>query len=892
MSNESLFKKCLKEKILFLDGAMGTLLQKYNLSENDYRGTLFKNSTVNLKGNFEVLSLTQPQIIEDIHRAYLDAGADIIECNTFNSNSIVQSNYHLENSIKELNKASVKIARKIADEYTKKTPNKPRFIAGSIGPTTKSLTISSDIMNPEKRDITFDELVKSYSEQVEVLICSDIDILLVETIFDTLNVKAAIYAIQEVQNKLHTNIPTMISVTLTDKSGRTLSGQTLEAFYYSIEFAKPICVGLNCSLGIEEMKPHIKQLAEIAPCAISIYANAGLQNEFGEYETSPIQMANEYKKLATDNIINIYGGCCGTTPNHIKEIVELLKDYKPREIATKKKLQEHNFCGLTPLTINSEFIQIGENTNISNSKDFRTAILNNNFDKAINIAQKQIKNGAKIIEICLDSEQYNTKEIMKRFLNRIATEPNITQVPIMLTSTDFDVIKTGLKCIQSKVIVNSISFENGEKDFINKAIELQKFGSSIVVNVSDEQGSATDTNRRIKIIDRAYKILTEKCNYNPNDIIFDLNVLPIATGIKEQNSNAISFLETLKILKQKYPDILFLGRISNVSFAFNGNDKIQDVIHSIFLHHAIKNGLSMGILSPRQLPKYESIEKRIKSLIENVIFNKSEDAQNKFVEYINSNKNILTNKKENHIISEWRTLPVNKRLQYALLKGTDEFIEPDLYEALTKYKPIDIIEKILLEEMNILNDYFSEGKMFLPQVVKSSRIMKKAIDILQTKLKTQNKYIGKIVLATVKGDVHDIGKNILSLVLTCHNFKVIDLGIMVDSTKILETAKKENADIIALSGLINSSLEEMQQIAKDMEIEGFKLPALMIGGATTSKKHTAIKIAPKYKGLVIHTTNASEAAFVAKKIIKKDKKFIQKIQDEQKEILNEYLKDI
>ena len=892
MSNESLFKKCLKEKILFLDGAMGTLLQKYNLSENDYRGTLFKNSTVNLKGNFEVLSLTQPQIIEDIHRAYLDAGADIIECNTFNSNSIVQSNYHLENSIKELNKASVKIARKIADEYTKKTPNKPRFIAGSIGPTTKSLTISSDIMNPEKRDITFDELVKSYSEQVEVLICSDIDILLVETVFDTLNAKAAIYAIQKVQNRLHTNIPTMISVTLTDKSGRTLSGQTLEAFYYSIEFAKPICVGLNCSLGIEEMKPHIKQLAEIAPCAISIYANAGLQNEFGEYETSPIQMANEYKELATDNVINIYGGCCGTTPNHIKEIVELLKNYKPREITTKKKLQEHNFCGLTPLTINSEFIQIGENTNISNSKDFRTAILNNNFDKAINIAQIQIKNGAKIIEICLDSEQYNTKEIMKRFLNRIATEPNITQVPIMLTSTDFDVIKTGLKCIQSKVIVNSISLENGEKDFINKAIELQKFGSSIVVNVSDEQSSATDTNRRIKIIDRAYKILTEKCNYNPNDIIFDLNVLPIATGIKEQNSNTISFLEALKILKQKYPDILFLGRISNVSFAFNGNDKIQDVIHSIFLHHAIKNGLSMGILSPRQLPKYESIEKRIKSLIENVIFNKSEDAQNKFVEYINSNKNILTNKKENHIISEWRTLPVNKRLQYALLKGTDEFIEPDLYEALTKYKPIDIIEKILLEEMNILNDYFSEGKMFLPQVVKSSRIMKKAIDILQTKLKTQNKYIGKIVLATVKGDVHDIGKNILSLVLTCHNFKVIDLGIMVDSTKILETAKKENADIIALSGLINSSLEEMQQIAKDMEIWGFKLPALMIGGATTSKKHTAIKIAPKYKGLVIHTTNASEAAFVAKKIIKKDKKFIQKIQNEQKEILNEYLKDI
>ena len=891
MSNESLFKKCLKEKILFLDGAMGTLLQKYNLSENDYRGTLFKNSTVNLKGNFEVLSLTQPQIIEDIHRAYLDAGADIIECNTFNANSIVQSNYHLENNIKELNEASVKIARKVADEYTKKTPNKPRFIAGSIGPTTKSLTISSDIMNPEKRDITFDELVKSYSEQIEVLVRSNIDILLVETIFDTLNAKAAIYAIQEVQNRLHTNISTMISVTLTDKSGRTLSGQTLEAFYYSIEYAKPICVGLNCSLGIEEMKPHIKQLAKIAPCAISIYANAGLQNEFGEYETSPIQMANEYKELAKDNIINIYGGCCGTTPNHIKKIVELLKDYKPREITTNKKLQEHHFCGLNPLTINSEFVQIGENTNISNSKDFRNAILNNNFDKAINIAQEQIKNGAKIIEICLDSEQYNTKEIMKRFLNRIATEPNITQVPIMLTSTDFDVIKTGLKCIQSKVIVNSINLENGEKDFIDKAIELQKFGSSIVVMANDEQGLATDINRRIDIIDRAYKILTEKCNYNPNDIIFDLNILPIATGIKEHNSNAISFLEALKILKQKYPEVLFISRISNVSFAFNGNENIQDVIHSTFLHHAIKNGLSMGILNPKQLPKYENIEKEIKSLIENVIFNKSEEAQNELVEYINSNKNILTNKKETPIISEWRTLPVNKRLQYALLKGTDEFIEVDLNKALTKYKPIDIIEKILLEEMNILNDYFSEGKMFLPQVVKSSRIMKKAIDILQTKLKTQNKYIGKIVLATVKGDVHDIGKNILSLVLTCHNFKVIDLGIMVDSAKILETAKKENADIIALSGLINSSLDEMQQIAKDMEIEGFKLPALMIGGATTSKRHTAIKIAPKYNGLVVHTTNASEAAFVAQKIVQKDKEFIQKIKDEQKEILNEYLKE-
>ncbi|MCR5265035.1 MAG: methionine synthase [Cyanobacteria bacterium RUI128] len=884
----SLIRNILQEKILILDGAMGTMIQKYNLSEKDYRGELFKSSAVDLKGNNELLSLTKPEVIKEVHSEYLKAGADIIECNTFSANSISQKDYNLESMVEELNRASVRIAREVAEEYS--TPDKPRFIAGSIGPTNKSASISPDVMNPAYRDVSFDELVECYSEQIKVLAEEGVDVFLVETIFDTLNAKAAIYAVRKVLNELKKDIPLMLSVTLTDKSGRTLSGQTLEAFYYSVEFGKPMTVGLNCSMGIDSMIPYVEELSEYANCGISLYANAGLPNEFGGYDETPEHVAEGYKYLAEKGCLNVAGGCCGTTPEHIRAIHDALKGIKPRTSEFKKRTFTP-FCGLEPFIYdgNQNFIMIGERTNVTGSKKFARLISEGNYAEGVNIARQQVENGANIIDICMDSDLSDSKSDMCSFLNLIASEPDISKVPVMIDSSNFDVIEAGLKCIQSKPVVNSISLKVGEDKFIKEAKIIKELGGCVVVMAFDENGQATGVDDRVEIVSRAYELLTEKCGYEPTDIIFDLNVFPLATGMKEHNNNAVSFIEALKILKKKFPLALFSGGISNISFSFRGMNRIREAIHTVFLYHAIRAGLTMGIVNAGMLMTYDEIEEPLKTLVEDVVLNKREDASERLLEYAEkaSDDNRQDNKKTQE---EWRNQPVDKRIQYALIKGNTSFIEADLEEALGKYTPLEIIEGILLEGMNIVGEYFGSGKMFLPQVVKSSRIMKEIVDKLQKDFEQSktSSNIGTVVLATVKGDVHDIGKNILSLILVCNGFKVIDLGVMVNSSDILESARKYNANIIALSGLITPSLEEMQKVAERMEKEGFKLPALMVGGATTSKKHTAIKIAPNYNGLVVHTTNASEAVVAAQKIVMKDEEFIKGVREEQEKIRNGY----
>ena len=880
--------ECLRDRILILDGAMGTMLQRFNLQEADFRGELFADSRVDLKGNNDLLSLSNPSYIESVHRAYLEAGADIIECNTFNANSISQKDYGTEKFVKDMNRAAVRLARRLADEFS--SSKKPRFIVGSIGPTNKSASISPDVMHPEKRNVSFDELVECYKEQVIVMAEEGVDAFLIETIFDTLNAKAAIYAINEVLREKNIDIPIMLSVTLTDKSGRTLSGQTLSAFYYSIEHANPLTVGLNCSMGIDSMIPYLEELAKIADCGISVYANAGLPDELGKYTQTPEKMADGYEYLAKKGIISIAGGCCGTTPEHIKEISERLKKYKPRT-CTGKVRSYTPLCGLETFIYDGEqnLIMVGERTNVTGSKKFANLIREGDFDSALKIAQNQIEKGANVIDVSMDMELSDSVSNMTKFLNLVASDPDISRVPVMLDSSDFDVIKAGLKCVQSKPIVNSISLKNGEETFIKQADFIRNMGGIPLVMAFDENGQATEVDDRVRIVSRAYNILTKKCGFNPSDIIFDLNVFPLATGIKEHNSNGVSFIEALKILKQKFPSSLFSGGISNISFSFRGMNKIREAIHSVFLYHAVKAGLDMGIVNAGMLMIYDEIEEPLKTLVEDVVLNRREDASEKLLKYAEGIKKCdfgeTTSKKE-----EWRNEPVEKRIQYALIKGDTTYIDDDLKEALKTYKPIDIIEKILLEGMNIVGEYFGSGKMFLPQVVKSSRIMKEFVDKLEKDFEKDNdkKKIGTIVLATVKGDVHDIGKNILSLMFVCNGFEVIDLGVMVNTSDILLAGKEHNADIIALSGLITPSLEEMQKVAEQMEKEGFKLPALMVGGATTGKKHTALKIAPMYSGLVVHTTNATEAVVAAQKIVLKDKEFIKSVKDEQQKLLKEY----
>ena len=883
-----MLRESLKERILILDGAMGTNIQKYGLTEADYRGDIFKNHSVDLKGNNDVLALTRPDVIKDIHRKFLAAGADIIEANTFASNRISQTEYGLIGYIKELNRASVKVAREAAKEFS--TPDKPRYVAGSIGPTGKTASISPDVVNPSFRNITFDDLADTYKEQAEVLAEEGVDAFLIETIFDTLNAKAAIYAINQVQKEKGTNIPVMISVTLTDKSGRTLSGQLLEAFYYSIEYAKPLSVGINCAMGINDMKPHIIELSDYVNCYVSLYANAGLPDAFGNYKDKPDVMAQGYLDLAKKGCINIAGGCCGTTPEHIKAIADTLKGVKPRVLPERKG--KCTFSGLEPFVFereNNNFVVVGERTNVTGSKKFADLIESNNITEAVNVARKQVENGANIIDINMDKGLIDSEKMMRNFLNYAATEPDVAKVPFMIDSSKFEVIRTGLKCIQGKAIVNSISLKEGEGKFIEHAREINDLGAAMVVMAFDEQGQASTTERRVEIVERAYRILTERLGIPDENIIFDLNIFPVATGITEHNINAVSFIEAVKIIKSKYPRVLVSGGVSNLSFSFRGMNRVRSALHSVFLYHAINAGMDMGIVNAGMIEIYDEIEEPLRTLCEDVILNKSDDAGDKLLEYGGKYRGEITHETDKYK-NEWRNTSVEERLQYALMKGNTEYLEEDILEALKIYPPLEIIEKPLMAGMDKIGVLFGEGKMFLPQVVKSARVMKNAVDLIKEHLQKneEKKHIGKIVLATVKGDVHDIGKNILSLILSCNNFEVIDLGVMVSCKDILEAARENDADLVGLSGLITPSLDEMITVAEQMEKEGLNLPGLLIGGATTSKLHTALKIAPKYHGVVVHTSNASEVASVAQKIISGDKEFIKSVKKEQEKLVKEY----
>ena len=883
-----MLRDLLKERILILDGAMGTNIQKYGLEEADYRGEIFKNHSVDLKGNNDILALTRPDVIKDIHRRFLESGADIIEANTFGANRISQTEYGLTDYIKELNKASVRVAKEVAKEYS--TPEKPRFVVGSIGPTGKTASISPDVQNPSFRNITFDELAEAYKEQVEVLVEEGVDAFLIETIFDTLNAKAAIYAINQVQKEKNTNIPIMISVTLTDRSGRTLSGQELEAFYYSIEYAHPLSVGINCAMGINDMKPHIIELSDYVNCYISLYANAGLPDAFGNYKDTPEVMSKGYLDLAKNGYINIAGGCCGTTPEHIKAIADALNGIKPRPLPEQKN--KCAFSGLEPFVYkceNNNFIVVGERTNVTGSKKFADLIESNNIEEAINVARRQVENGANIIDINMDKGLIDSEKMMVEFLNYAATEPDVSKVPFMIDSSKFEVIRAGLKCIQGKAIVNSISLKEGEEKFIEHAREINDLGAAMIVMAFDEQGQAATTERRVEIVERAYRILTEKVGIPDENIIFDLNIFPVATGMKEHNINAISFIEAVKIIKTKFPRVLISGGVSNLSFSFRGLNRVRSALHSVFLYHAINAGMDMGIVNAGMIEIYDDIEEPLRTLCENVILNKSDDAGEKLFEYGERYRGEVTHEADKYK-NKWRNGTVEERLQYALMKGNTEYLEEDIKEALNIYSPLEMIEKPLMAGMDKIGVLFGEGKMFLPQVVKSARVMKQAVDIIKEYMpkNSEQKHIGKIVLATVKGDVHDIGKNILSLILTCNNFEVIDLGVMVSCKDILEAAKENNADLIGLSGLITPSLDEMITVAEQMESEGLNLPGLLIGGATTSKLHTALKIAPKYHGVVVHTSNASEVASVAQKIISADKEFIKTIKEEQEKLIKEY----
>ncbi|MCX7798600.1 MAG: methionine synthase [Melioribacter sp.] len=886
MNKFDLLTKILNERILVLDGAMGTMIQSYRLNENDFRGNRFNDHPVELKGNNDILVLAKPEIIKEIHKAYLEAGADIIETNTFNSTAISQADYKTESLIYEINFEAAKIAKEVANEFTTKNPDKPRFVAGALGPTNKTLSISPDVNNPAYRAVTFDEVKNAYKEQVKGLIDGGVDILLLETIFDTLNAKAAIFGIMELFDELNIQLPIMISGTIVDMSGRTLSGQTIEAFWISISHTKNLLsVGLNCSLGPSQMRPFISELSRIANVFVSIYPNAGLPNEFGEYDESPELMAKVLEEFAKEGFFNILGGCCGTTPEHIKAFAEIAKKYPPRKIP---KIEPYlRLSGLEPLVFrpDTNFVNIGERTNVTGSRKFARLIKENKYEEALSVAREQVENGAQMLDVNMDEAMINSEEAMTKFLKYIASEPDIAKVPIMIDSSKWSVIEEGLKCLQGKGVVNSISLKEGEDVFKERAKKILMYGAAVVVMAFDEEGQADTFERKINICKRAYKILTEEVNFPPQDIIFDPNIFAIATGIEEHNQYAINFIEATRWIKKNLPLCKVSGGVSNISFSFRGNDIIREAIHSAFLYHAIEAGMDMGIVNAGQLAVYEEIPKDLLERVEDVLFNRRPDATERLIEYANSiNKE---SKKEVEDLS-WRNTSVEERLKHSIIKGIIDFIEQDIEEARQKYSnPLQIIEGPLMDGMNVVGDLFGSGKMFLPQVVKSARVMKKAVAYLipyieqSQKSSDQKTQAGTILLATVKGDVHDIGKNIVAVVLSCNNYNVIDLGVMVPSDKILSTAIEKNVDIIGLSGLITPSLDEMVHVAKEMERLGLKIP-LLIGGATTSRIHTAVKIAPNYSSATIHVLDASRSVGVVSNLLNKETrdKFIEEIKNE------------
>ena len=856
-------------KILVLDGAMGTMIQKYDLGEEDYRGERFKDYPSPLKGNNDLLSLTRPDIIKEIHKKYLAAGADIIETNTFSATSVAMADYNMEELVYELNYESAKLAKEAADEFTKKTPDQPRYVAGSIGPTNKTASLSPDVNNPGYRAISFDELVETYKEQIKALDDGGVDILLVETVFDTLNAKAALFAIQSYYEEIKKDmLPVMISGTITDQSGRTLSGQTIEAFLYSVSHFPLMSVGINCALGADLMRPYIKTLSEKAPFKVSMYPNAGLPNEFGEYDQTPTEMADILEEYLSEGHINIVGGCCGTTDKHIAEIAKRAKNYAPHVPPKLERVPKYS--GLEPLSIfeGSNFINIGERTNIAGSIKFKKLIQQEKYEDAIEVAKDQVENGAQVLDVNMDDGMIDGLNAMTTFLNLIASEPDIAKIPVMIDSSKWEIIEAGLKCVQGKSIVNSLSLKEGEEEFLERAAKVKMYGAAIVVMAFDEKGQADTYDRRIEICKRAYDLLVNKINFPPEDIIFDPNILAIATGIDEHNNYGVDFINATRWIKENLPYAKVSGGVSNLSFSFRGNNAVREAIHSVFLFHAIKAGMDMGIVNPGMIEVYDEIPKALRDLCEDVVLNRSEDATEKLVDFAESFKG---EKKEKKRDLEWRNAPVKQRIAHALVKGIPEFIEADAEEARQELsRPIEVIEGPLMDGMNIVGELFGEGKMFLPQVVKSARVMKKAVAYLQPFIEDEkdenSRSKGKILMATVKGDVHDIGKNIVSVVLACNNFDVIDMGVMVPAEKILAMAKEENVDIIGLSGLITPSLDEMVNVAQEMERLNFKVP-LLIGGATTSRVHTAVKIDPHYSDTVLHVSDASKSVPVAQMVL-------------------------
>lgn len=867
-------KKALKERIIVLDGAMGTMIQNQKLDEAAFRGDRFKDYDREVQGNNDLLNLTQPALLRNIHAEYLDAGADIIETNTFNSTRLSQADYGMEELARELNVASARLAREIADEYTAKNPDKPRFVAGAVGPTSRTASLSPDVNNPGYRNVDFQTLVDNYYEAVSGLVEGGSDLILIETIFDTLNAKAAIYATQQFFEDSGIELPIMISGTITDASGRTLSGQTTEAFYNSVAHAKPISIGLNCALGADALRPYVEELSNKAETYVSAHPNAGLPNEFGEYDQSPEEMAEIIEGFARDGFLNIIGGCCGSRPEHIEAIANAVSKYPPRQIPERPKALR--LAGLEPFTgdENTLFINVGERTNVTGSKRFLRLIKEEQYEEALSVARDQVENGAQIIDINMDEGMLDSKEVMVTFLNLVASEPDISRVPIMIDSSKWEVIEAGLRCIQGKAVVNSISLKEGEEAFIKRAKDCMRYGAAVVVMAFDEDGQADTYERKTEICKRSYDVLTS-IGFNPGDIIFDPNIFAIATGIEEHNNYAVDFINATRWIKENLPHASISGGVSNVSFSFRGNDAVREAIHSVFLYHAIKAGMNMGIVNPGQLVIYDEIEPDLKELVEDVVLNRREDSTDRLLEAAEKFKSKGGQTKEEDLA--WREWPVEKRLEHALVKGITNFIIEDTEACrLNASHPIDVIEGPLMDGMNVVGDLFGDGKMFLPQVVKSARVMKQAVAYLipyiEAEKSEDQQAKGKILMATVKGDVHDIGKNIVGVVLQCNNYEVIDMGVMVPCEKILETAKKENVDIIGLSGLITPSLDEMVHVAREMQRLDFRIP-LMIGGATTSKAHTAVKIEPHYKNdIALYVSDASRCVNVASQLLSKTAK--------------------
>ena len=868
---ETILKKIMAERVLLLDGAMGTMIQAYDLDERAFRGDGFVDHPVDLKGCNELLSLTQPDMIADIHRRFLDAGADIIETNTFNATAISMAEYRLHDRVHDLNVAAAKIACEAADEATAQNPHKPRFVAGALGPTSCTLSLSPDVNDPAFRTHGFDDVVQTYYAQVAGLMAGGVDLILVETIFDTLTGKAALFAVDRYFEERGVRVPVMISGTVTDQSGRTLSGQTIEAFWLSVAHARPLSVGINCALGAREMRPYVEAVSHFAPVFTSCYPNAGLPNEFGEYDDSPSHMAGILGDFAAQGWLNIAGGCCGTTPEYIAAIARAVADKAPRKLPERSSLSR--FSGLEPMIMypDSNFMMIGERTNVTGSRRFARLIKTGDYAAALSVAREQVAGGANMIDVNMDEGLLDSPVAMTAFLRSIAAEPDIARVPIVIDSSDFSVIEAGLKCVQGKAIVNSISLKEGEAAFVEQAETVLRYGAAVVVMAFDEKGQATSVEDKVRICRRAYRILTEDVGMDAADIIFDPNILTVATGIDAHADYAVHFIEAVRRIKALCPGAKTSGGISNISFSFRGNDYVREAIHAAFLYHAIRAGLDMGIVNAGQLMVYEEIPEALLALIEDVLFNRRRDATERLVEYAES---VRATGKTRARDDAWRQGAVEDRLKHALLHGQAEYLAGDLDEVLRDCAPLEVIEGPLMDGMNVVGDLFGSGKMFLPQVVKTARVMKQAVAHLEPLMDRENAGSGargKVLLATVKGDVHDIGKNIVGVVLGCNNYEVIDLGVMVPADRILKTARERGVDIVGLSGLITPSLNEMIHVAKEMQREGFDLP-LLIGGATTSRKHTAIKIAPVYEHATVHVKDASRAAGVVGALLNEDQR--------------------